>query len=1401
MSAQRRSNVNTNADYVYINEDQIDSELKCIICQQPFVKPMIGTKCGHTFCQECIQNWYSGNSSCPSCRQKTSFQPLMTRIVLNQLDRLLVRCSYCNKNDIERGNFHDHINRRCSEVRVKCPAADMKCKWVGKQNEQAQHSVECPLVTIRPIIAELQKYFATRIYICSLIIIIIIITITTALVIRPVNKTEYSPSSKRFIELTSKYPNNIHCPCTKVGISYDTFVTTHVQFHQVCSSQFIKQKWIDMMFYAQNITFISSGDFRTRLIFFWQLIAGFCMISNRIWTEIVISFNATQTLSQVAISEDLLRIRVDEDLNKQVSLFQMALANNLRSMRETIRGNQMVSGLATNFYLRYSIFKEIYHWLAPQMSPQKYNNCTCLNIAGCSHSATFNDSHNHSITIPGMISDCLILDGTLASTFECYYNQTCLSILHESLSIILQPLSNDSNKHFLLNTTIEMLLNKIMIDEMTSTIRFDSYYFQCHPSYCAYSYVHRLDVLFIITTLFGILGGLSFILKFISPFIVTIILQSWLDYVTSLDPIDLPYVIVFTDFRASGAWYFQLLAIFCTLTERYLKDAQDIFINTRFINTHILSSSIFMQQTAAIIESYIDGMQNDFQRSIDYIKIGLSSNQILTGTNTNFRTVIDENDMISIRNAYFHAIYRIDGDGLYAYGDCQCGLRDSECFGWNFIFPNMSNKPQNEYYFPYIPVGCIPLIGFLASTFSWWYDKTYFDHIQTSYAAIINSKSVPKIEQLDRLIMTRFYNKTMEELLREMFVEKWITNNTDFKQFYNACAPIFCSYTIIQRRDIIVLLLLLISIGSGLNKILRIFIPFIGKVVFFFIDYCKNRGTQHVPYNLVTRLKHLFSVIYNLIININLYKTEPTNVQLQKTYTRIYALLFTSSLIILLFYNAIIERSITKTYTTPSIINYEYLLSIYSENVNCPCTYIAIPYDKFITELRVNTFHQDEKYRISSDSYPARRYLSENDFRNNKLMFVKVLRQLCTLAQKTVEDSITTFLISSMFVKQMISYDQFHIEINDIINQFKKKISLEFARTLSIIRIILQGNALVGHTPSNWRFVVNKQNQENNTSFHTEPVYYINSEQNTSCSCITQQTCTMPAMMYEELLSMPLEGFKLGCSILETVLLSSLSCLYSRICIKQYTILTYKYDFLEKYFNGTNEVIQLNSSLTRFHINDTIEIMANEICAPNYCIYKYYYRFDAFELVTIFLSVYTGVSTIIQFINIAWANKLSILNQIPNQIRFFVTGSTIVPSSIQITDIPSLINRQFIFFDNWIAVDSNSKVTMTWPPNRHSNISKTSQSISGSVLNLAFPTERIIHQIYALEQRINNTYSNINAHQAAEYWATYLISNAFYESNMFEQLKNNLQSLINDAYETNSEIIQHYPLLKRIFTN
>ncbi len=109
------------------------------------------------------------------------------------------------------------------------------------------------------------------------------------------------------------------------------------------------------------------------------------------------------------------------------------------------------------------------------------------------------------------------------------------------------------------------------------------------------------------------------------------------------------------------------------------------------------------------------------------------------------------------------------------------------------------------------------------------------------------------------------------------------------------------------------------------------------------------------------RRKHLFHIVYKSFINMNLYETTTTDertIQQQRINTRIYVILLISCLSIILFSMAMIERSITKIHMRPSIEDYEHLLSLDLNDLNCPCTFISIPYNDFVTELYVNEFHE-----------------------------------------------------------------------------------------------------------------------------------------------------------------------------------------------------------------------------------------------------------------------------------------------------------------------------------------------------------------------------------------------------------------------------------------------------------
>ena len=241
-----------------------------------------------------------------------------------------------------------------------------------------------------------------------------------------------------------------------------------------------------------------------------------------------------------------------------------------------------------------------------------------------------------------------------------------------------------------------------------------------------------------------------------------------------------------------------------------------------------------------------------------------------------------------------------------------------------------------------------------------------------------------------------------------------------------------------------------------------------------------------------------------------------------------------------------------------------------------------------------------------------------------------------------MNNNIAIFLSSTKFLNQITTRAQFISEMNETLNRFEQELPIAFARTLDLIRTTAHGNALMSLFSFNWYFTIDENNHRQNISFQHAPVIHHDEQQNRSCSCVTSRTCAVPLKVpvFDELTT--LDGFIFGCSLLETLLLSSLSCVYSDTCINIVRLMV----------GGAYVVpgisVKLNASATRFSINDTIETMAYEMfieswtsnvsyerffnsCAPSHCTYVYRYRFDALELITIFLSVFTGLSLGLRF--------------------------------------------------------------------------------------------------------------------------------------------------------------------------
>ena len=102
--------------YSYENEDEINVDLKCAICFEPFRSPFCNVNCGHTFCFQCLKTWFQQKQTCPICRRYfTKFIRMTDEKRRNELNDLFVQCLQCNQKHIRRSQFGKHLISNCSK--------------------------------------------------------------------------------------------------------------------------------------------------------------------------------------------------------------------------------------------------------------------------------------------------------------------------------------------------------------------------------------------------------------------------------------------------------------------------------------------------------------------------------------------------------------------------------------------------------------------------------------------------------------------------------------------------------------------------------------------------------------------------------------------------------------------------------------------------------------------------------------------------------------------------------------------------------------------------------------------------------------------------------------------------------------------------------------------------------------------------------------------------------------------------------------------------------------------------------------------------------------------------------------------------------------------------------------
>ncbi len=368
----------------------------------------------------------------------------------------------------------------------------------------------------------------TRLYIVLLIISFILLVIYTLIHEQIMIQDFEKPSFETYNQLTKEYGNKLICSCSSISSTYDQVVHIESTFHPICSSQFVSNSLVNDLSrgLSANLSSYEIRDYRRLILSHIEYLRELCRISIQ-----SVNNSIAQLLSTLLISKELL---FEQDFNEHIeSLIEQAKQNvpySLNTIFFLIRqinfGNAIISTYGTNFRYTVPWVNNTSSYLNTEAEIYD-NNCSCALYINCTSQAYFIDRSlsNKMVLLKGLKIGCTPTESFHSSTLECFYDQSCIDTIKEftnySYSLQSLLLKNESN----INNTIGELVQNLFIDEWLTIKNYSSYYQQCLPSLCSYSYTQKFSIIYIISFILGLQGGLTIVLKWICPRVIQFVMK------------------------------------------------------------------------------------------------------------------------------------------------------------------------------------------------------------------------------------------------------------------------------------------------------------------------------------------------------------------------------------------------------------------------------------------------------------------------------------------------------------------------------------------------------------------------------------------------------------------------------------------------------------------------------------------------------------------------------------------------------------------------------------------------------------------------------------------------------------------------------------------------------------
>lgn len=271
------------------------------------------------------------------------------------------------------------------------------------------------------------------------------------------------------------------------------------------------------------------------------------------------------------------------------------------------------------------------------------------------------------------------------------------------------------------------------------------------------------------------------------------------------------------DFRLFVLPEFQYLFSLCELANKTVTDALIQFMSTTFTSIRVETRQTIETHANESIFRFRLTTPRTFVRMLDYVRQISQGNSILSYILSNWYFTS------SNQSKHQETVTSIPR----TYGNCSCAI-NSSCTAPAFF---------DSWPVPGFRVGCYPLEALLQSTLECIYDIECIEILHTLYGYV----RIMDIPPLNSTYSDP--NVTVQSLVDQLMIDEWETG-VNYTNYYNACQPISCSYSVNERANIVYIIGNIIGLFGGLSVILKLFTPIIVDIGYYVTRHRQQRQVQ-----------------------------------------------------------------------------------------------------------------------------------------------------------------------------------------------------------------------------------------------------------------------------------------------------------------------------------------------------------------------------------------------------------------------------------------------------------------------------------------------------------------------------------------------------------------------------